>query len=263
MAGEPYLHVLVPTRGRPQAVPEMVNAFWASCNAATPDEIMYTTALLFVVDGDDPHLRAYETIVAAMQYRRLAAWEFPFDTPAHPEVNLYVSAKYGNGMVAALNAAAQHLVYQSDAVPYAIGFMGDDHRPRTIGWDRSYLDALIGMGTGIVYGNDLLQRQNIPTQVAMTSDIIRQLGFMCPTVLKHMYADNFWLELGHGAGCIQYLPDTIVEHMHPVAGKADWDENYIRVDGFTNQDKIAWEEYRAHHLSVDIAAVCSLRQKEQ
>ena len=141
-------------------------------------------------------------------------------------------------MVKALNFSAMYRA-TDDNPPFAIGFCGDDHRPRTVGWDQAYLDALREMGTGIVYGNDLLQGEALPTQVAMTSDIIRALGYMAPPDLVHMYADNWWRELGRRAGCLRYLPDVIVEHMHPVAGKADWDEGHKRVNAPEMYDRDA------------------------
>ncbi len=42
--------------------------------------------------------------------------------------------------------------------------------------------------------------------------------------------DNYWRDLGTAAGCLTYLPDAIVEHLHPSAGKAALDEGYGRVN---------------------------------
>jgi hypothetical protein len=90
--------------------------------------------------------------------------------------------------------------------------MGDDHFPRTHGWDQAYLDALRELGTGIVYGNDLLQGHRLPTQCAMTADIVRRWGYMALPTLRHMYVDNFWRDLGNAADCLRYLPEVVVEH---------------------------------------------------
>jgi hypothetical protein len=111
-----------------------------------------------------------------------------------------------------------------------LGFMGDDHRPRTPGWDAAYVEALTEMGTGIVYGDDLLQGERIPTQVAMTSDIVEAMGGMAPGGLVHMYLDDLWKAVGERLGCLRYLPDVVVEHLHPAAGKARWDDRYAEVN---------------------------------
>lgn len=193
------LVVVVPSRGRPDSARALWQTFGDTCTA--------DTQLVFALDDDDPTRIDYPDSPTA--------WTGP-----------------NQSMVEALNGAAT--AYAAGifgmAPPYAIGFMGDDHRPRTRGWDRRYLDALHNLGTGIVYGDDQLQHQNLPTQCAMTADIVRTLGFMSPPSLTHMYVDNFWLALGTAAGCVRYLPDVVVEHLHPVAGKARWDDGYRRVN---------------------------------
>jgi hypothetical protein len=139
--------------------------------------------------------------------------------------------------------------------------MGDDHRPRTRGWDAAYLEALHDLGTGIVYGDDLLQGANLPTQCAMTSNIVQALGCMAPATLRHMYVDNAWRALGEAAGCLRYLPEVVVEHLHPVAGKAEWDDNYRRVNApeMYGHDADAFGEYLRGQFAEHVAKVQRLR----
>jgi hypothetical protein len=227
------LDVIVPSRGRPQAVRELVEAF---ASTSTAD-----TRLTVALDEDDP------------------------------EHAKYIDAIYGSGiathathpnrtMVEALNRVAVGLA-ASDYPPFAVAFLGDDHRPRTAGWDAAYLEALRELGTGIVFGNDLLQCGNLPTQCAMTSDIVRALGWMCPPTLRHMYVDNFWRDLANLAGCLQYLPEVVVEHMHPFAGKAPLDAGYKRVNArdVYAADQAAYMTYTTEQLFADAAKVRSLR----
>ena len=198
------LVVVVPSRGRPGVIADMAASFDETCRA--------DTLMLVVVDAGSADLDDYRAAVNL----------------AGPRVALQVVP--GGTMVKALNEAAVPLA-NSDPAPTAIGFMGDDHRPRTPGWDKAYLDALAGMGgVGIVYGNDLIQFEFVPTQCAMTSNIVRALGWMSPPTLRHMYVDTIWRDIGRKADCLKYLPDVIVEHMHPIRGKNEWDEGYNRVN---------------------------------
>ena len=226
------LVVIVPSRGRPEAAADLMDA------AAWDNGRWLYAEPLFVVDRADPRLREYRKVL------RPAELHAPESTT----------------MVEALNAAAAFLLSR-DEPPFAIGFMGDDHRPRTPGWARLYLDALREMGTGIVYGNDLLQGERIPTQVAMTADIVRALGYMAPPSLTHLFVDNFWKDLGEAAGCLRYLPDVVVEHMHPVAGKADWDEGHRRVNApeMYQRDAAGYAAYRRMKLPVAVEKVRQLR----
>lgn len=256
-----YLTVLVPSFGRPHAVAELTRAFRETCTVT--DSKKYTTRLVFVVDSVDPCLSGYQ---AAMHAIPTVPADFDWQTWGHKggplipvQPQIYESGT--TGMNASLNEAAHYFTQAVDDRPFAIGFMGDDHLPRTPGWDLHYLATLATLGTGIVYGNDLLQGQNLPTQVAITSDIIRRIGYMAPPDLKHLYMDNYWKDLGEGAGCIRYLPDVIVEHLHPVAGKAAWDDNYARVNAHDAHDSAAYAELRAKGwLRHDINLVRHLRQ---
>lgn len=226
------LVVIVPSKGRPVAARELADAFSATCTA--------DTRLVFAVDADDK--TGGEYVGAGL--------------------DIHVCPAPSN-MVKTLNFATVIFASyrQGAACPPAIGFMGDDHRPRTSGWDAAYLDALRELGTGIVYGDDLLQGEKLPTQVAMTSDIIRALGYMAPPTLTHMYVDNFWLDLGRRAGFLRYLPDVVVEHLHPVAGKAEWDAGHIRVNApqMYAADRTAYARYTVEQLPGAAAAVKALR----
>lgn len=223
------------------AARQLAQSFAATCAA--------DTELLFAVDRDDPSADDYVLENASPAGAASGVWFAGTD----------VATVDSHSMGEALRAAVQ-LVLEEDPIPFAIGFCGDDHRPRTHGWDKAYLDALREMGTGIVYGNDLLQGENIPTQVAMTSDIVRALGYMAPPSLTHLYVDNFWKVLGNGADCLRYLPDVIVEHLHPVAGKAEWDEGYKRVNSraMYERDAAAFDEWLSTSMLSDVAKVRAL-----
>jgi hypothetical protein len=231
----PVLLVIVPSRARPEAIPPLVAAFAETCTA--------TTCLVVAIDEDDPERERYAEAVQ--------------ESPG--PVSLWIN-QGEKSMVAALNGAVAEFTVNPDH-PYAVAFMGDDHRPRTKGWDTAYIQALRELGTGIVYGNDLLQGENIPTQVAMTADIPRALGHMAPPCLTHLFVDNYWRDLGRAAGCIRYLPDVVVEHVHPFAGKAAMDEGYARVNdhGMYSRDAAAYAEYAARRLVDDVTAVRALR----
>lgn len=222
--------VIVPSRGRPLAAVELADTF---------DNVGATCRLVFALDEDDPARNDY--LAALEEY-------------AHTTVHFGPAP---STMVKALNMVAA--MYANEA--FAIGFMGDDHRPRTREFDRLYVEALRELGTGIVYGDDLLQGKRLPTQVAMTADIVRALGFMAPPDLTHLYVDNYWATLGVGAGCLRYLPDVVVEHMHPAAGKAEWDEGHLRVNqqSMYRRDQAAYGRYAGLNMAADVAKVKALR----
>lgn len=161
------------------------------------------------------------------------------------------------GMVAALQRGWESY---RDNVGYAIGFMGDDHRPRTVGWDDLYIKALRKLGSGFVYGNDLFQYEAIPTQIAMTRDIPDTLGYLCPPEFDHLCVDVVWKDWGDAIGKIEYQPDTVVEHMHYLAAKSPFDQGYANVNNATvaNHDAAAYQEYKTGRFGTDVEKLFDL-----
>jgi hypothetical protein len=234
----PDLVVVVPSRGRPAAIGELIGACMATCTGRTRGVV--------AVDRDDPALPEYERVVQAA---------------GGPTAGVTLHVGPGGSMVAALNAAAM-AVLDGPSRPYALAFLGDDHRPRTRGWDQAYVDALRGLRSGLVYGDDGLQGEALPTQVAMTTDIVAALGWMAPPTLTHLAVDNWWLALGQRAGCIRYLPGVVVEHLHPYAGKGEWDEGYRRVNApeMYRRDLAEFQRLATQVLPAAVAAVSALRR---
>jgi hypothetical protein len=91
----------------------------------------------------------------------------------------------------------------------------------------------------------------------MSTEVVRALGHMAPPTQRHLYIDNYWRDLGRAAGCLTYLPDVVVEHVHPVAGKAAVDDGYRRVNApeMYQRDAAAYEMYMREFGGRDVAAV--------
>ncbi len=233
------LTIVVPTRERPHHLEPMLNAFNETRRAAT--------LLLFVVDGEDSELDY------CAEFERLT----------HKKVAInagLVCCAERRRMIGTLNYAVSHVI---QGPSFAVGYMGDDHRPVTQGWDSAYLEALHDLGTGMVYGDDGHQGQGLPTQVAMTADIPRALGYTVPPVLNHMYCDNYWLDVASQAGCLKYLPDVKVTHIHPAIHSAGtWDNSYAESNSAASydRDKTAYEHFvTSGGLASDVEKIRALR----
>jgi hypothetical protein len=221
----PDLTVIVPSRGRPESINRLTEAFEQTCTA--------DTELVVCVDNDDPRIDAYleadgvHRIVTGPR-QRLVGW-------------------------------TNKIATDPESASYAFGSIGDDHLPRTKGWDTQTLAALHQLGTGVAYPNDLFRGAELPTAAFLTADIVRTLGYMAPPTLTHLYCDNFWLDLGNSIG-IRYLPDVIVEHLHPFAGKAAVDASYVetnRPESYAADDA-AYRLYRRDSFAADVAKLRDL-----
>jgi hypothetical protein len=144
-----------------------------------------------------------------------------------------------------------------------ITFMGDDHLVRTEGWDEKLYEPIKARGFGIAYANDLFQGENLPTQVMISTNIIKELGFMAPPKLIHLFMDNFWKVFGQVLGCLDYKADVVIEHMHFMAGKSASDEQYLEVNSkdVSNHDALAFKEYAETQLKDDAIKVLTAVSK--
>lgn len=214
--------LIVPSRGRPQNIKRL-------CEALLDTETDHTE-LIVGIDMDDPTILEYEDLASeygfilneSVERKRFAA-----------TVNSIALDKY------------QDYKY--------LAWMGDDHVPRTRWWDWHYKNALYEAGVGIVYGNDLIMGKEIATELAFTSNIVGALGYAIPEGFIHLYVDNYFMELGRSIDKLVYLPDVIVQHMHPCAGQAEEDQTYKEANSPENwsNDKRRFREYVANELPID------------
>ena len=210
------LVVVIPSRGRPESVERMAVAF-AETGA---DEL----PVVWSLDVDDPAEEAYRQAVAE--------W-FAFGE---------VLAIGSGSMVSAINGASRYTI--DDLDPYAVAVLNDDHLPRTVGWDVEIVKALRDLDpVGLVYPDDGLRGEQLATAWAVQAAWVTALGRMVPARVEHLYTDNAVMDLATALGRITYLPHVMIEHMHPLAGKADTDEGYQRVNSRERHtaDRIAFK----------------------
>lgn len=207
---------IVPTRSRNEKHKELTELFLKTSEVSD---------LLFGLDEDDQH-----------NYERLSG--VLYDT--NPRLKM-------NGT---LNLLANKYCHEYEY----ICFIGDDHRPRTQGWDLKLIESIKDKKYGMAYGNDLLKGKKLPTAILMSSEIIRKIGYMAPPILIHLFLDNFWKDFGIALGTLTYSNDIIIEHMHYAHDKSEVDEIYLEVNSSQvySQDKINYEKYRETQFNIDL-----------
>lgn len=234
------LIVITPSRGRPAQLAELTEAVRRTTDGRAE--------VFGLVDLDDPQREAYKNLV----------------TPAGPAPYAPLRILFGPRQslsgwtnLAARNALASSVV----PPPRYLASLGDDHRPRTHGWDLKLIEAIEALpGPGFAYGRDLLQDKNMPTAWVASAEVVRALGWMMLPTCAHMYVDNAILTLGTETGRIAYRPDVIIEHLHPHAHKAEWDASYIESNADERYvvDKAAYDAWRLGQLARDTATVEAL-----
>lgn len=214
------LVVVIPSRGRPESVERVAVAF-AETGA---DEL----AVIWCLDADDPAEEAYREAVGS--------W-FAFGE---------VLAIGAGNMVSAINGASRYALDEYE--PFGLAVLNDDHLPRTPGWADQIVKALHELDPcGLVYPDDGLRGAKLATSWAVHSSWVRAIGRMVPARVEHLYTDDAMMNLASALGRIAYLGDEphrmLIEHMHPLAGKADTDEGYQRVNSRERhqRDRVAYK----------------------
>jgi hypothetical protein len=229
------LAVITPTRGRPSQFARMVEAVfehaagpvqvWAGLDS--DDQCDYYTAMIGVPGA--------ENVVAHRGQRRsLSAWT---------------------------NDLA-NMALRSPSPPRYLASLGDDHRPLTPGWDRKLIAAIEGLGGhGWAYGNDLFHGSALPTSWVCSASTVQALGWMMLPACEHLYVDNAVSALGEATGLIAYRADVLIEHRHPVSGKASIDASYEESNSPARYaaDGTAFAVWKASAMSDDIAKLQAMK----
>lgn len=223
------LAVIVPSRGRPHQLAELLAAIRAT---AVTYPVVYVG-----LDYDDPadYVRACPGL-------------------DEPDVHVYQLPR--RSLSAWTNLLARHAMGAAKPARY-LASLGDDHRPRTAGWDKRLIGAIEALGApGIAYGDDRYKGVALPTAWVVSAEVVERVGWMMLPACQHMYVDNAVLALGQASGRIVYCPDVVIEHMHPLAGKAELDETYLESGStaWLEADRAAFLEWqRGGGLARDVA----------
>lgn len=211
--------IVIPSRGRPQNVQRSFDAI---------KRTSVISDLVFVLDEDDEH-----------NYPRIPGASYE----VLPRIKMNKS----------LNAIALKNIYTYKTIT----FMGDDHLTQTDNWDEVLYGPIKDRGFGLSYGNDLMQGEDLPTAVMMSTNIIKVLGFMAPHDLLHLYMDYFWLDLGRGLNAIDYFDCVEIKHVHYGNTEGIWDKTYEEANSSltVDQDYTVYENYKQNYLLEDIARI--------
>jgi hypothetical protein len=154
-------------------------------------------------------------------------------------------------LVNKLNRAAEEVLDDY----HTLCFVGDDVVFHTDGWDEKIAGYMSANEPAVCYCNDLLQGENLPNNVFISSEIVKAQGYMVPPVMKHYYIDNYWKDLGIRLGNIKYFPDIIIEHLHWSNNKAEKDELYSESEKMMGEDQRAFDRYRVEQFDSDIKKI--------
>ena len=119
---------------------------------------------------------------------------------------------------------------QAQAAAHCTIFMhcADDLIFRTQGWDdavRAAFDAVPDR-IAFVHGDDGHWGGTLGTHGFLHHRWVEAVGYFLPPYFSCDYNDTWLTEVADAIGRHVYLPDVLVEHMHPAFSKGPWDQTH-------------------------------------
>ena len=105
--------------------------------------------------------------------------------------------------------------------------------------------------------------ERLPTAAVISSGIVTALGWMCLPSLRHYCVDNVWSVLGSSAGCLHYLPDVVIEHLHYLRTGKVPDITYRAAEARADADHSAFRHWLAGDAAIDISVIKGLLESRQ
>ena len=207
--------ILTSTRGRPQNIGRFIKS-WQDTTAGCSD-------LILLLDTDDPTLTEY--------YKNVG-------------VIFSVNPRKNNHRGAAQIFQTGYTLFPD----YKYYFFGsDDLVFITKNWDKIMIDKIVSEGgVAIPHANDLFQKGNLVACPLIPLNLLKAVGYFSPSKFVHCFVDNIWTDIGKAINKLFFMPDVIIEHLHPYAQKALMDTTYSEVNSgfiFANDkyNYIAWK----------------------
>jgi hypothetical protein len=172
--------------------------------------------------------------------------------PRHDDVMVMVDP-FTDGVVKAINRA--FMAYPDYA---AYMFAADDMRFKTTYWDTTFLSTLQSKdGVGVVYGDDTIEGQRLPTHWCVGGRLARAVGYLGLPTCRHICSDVFWMDLATRMSCLTYKPEVVTEHLHFHVGRSKYDSTYDHNNNATDytQDSESYVDFATHMLPHEVKRV--------
>ena len=211
---EMKISILVPTRGRPENMKRLLASI-VETSTAMPE-------IVFYIDEDDARSINCMGEIGSESFVRCVVGE------------RILMSKMWNRLA---EAATGEILMMG----------GDDLVFRTKGWDDQVRRAFAAFPDRMVFvhGDDGIYKERFGTHGFLHRNWIEAAGYFVPPYYASDFNDTHWNEVANMLNRRVYLP-FVTEHMHPIAGKAEWDK--------THKERLARQkEQNTEKLYADLA----------
>lgn len=101
---------------------------------------------------------------------------------------------------------------------------------RSEGWDDLVREAFASVPDRILFahGGDGHQPPEFGALGFVSREWADVVGYFTPPYFSCDYGDTWLNDVANMLGRRRYIPGVLIEHLHPVAGKAAWDETHLQ-----------------------------------
>lgn len=207
----------VPSRGDSVALKTFFTAL---------DDTKYSGDVILGFDNDDPELENLIDVAVDAQ-----------NLDFHSEFVIGERKRF----VGTLNDLSRQYLDKYDSM----SMHGVDHLPRTKHFDKMVIDSL--QNNVLCWGPDGIQNENMCSCAFVRTDAIRAVGYFVLPTLTHLYVEQYFSSVfgPEGINSMKYVPGMFIQHMHPCAGLAEWNEQYAELNSneMYTKDRNALEQF--------------------
>lgn len=152
----------------------------------------------------------------------------------------YKNVRYCYGRSANKIAACNREVSKISPDTSIICLHSDDMLFLKKGYDNDIREAFVTHFpdfSGVVHFPDKFALGRTMTYTMMGISLFRKLGYLYHPLFDSVYADNHLTEMTKKMGKYAFVNKPILDHFHPIAHKAAWDEQYRRTESKENYKK--------------------------
>jgi len=224
------ISLLCPSRSRPEELKRLIES--VAKTALAPSRI----EILIYVDEDDPkkfdYLLSHKNLTIDPTVSKLANVDLLIDEPLRTPIinNILAERAQGNILMIA----------------------NDDQVFRDKNWDNRLDEEAAKFSDEIycMWFNDGRYQEKICTFPILSKKWVNTLGYIEPFLFEHFNCDLWIWQIGKMINRLHYIPDILVEHLHPDTGKSQPDNTTERnLKGMRPKiDKMAFAKFERYRI---------------
>lgn len=158
-----------------------------------------------------------------------------------------------------------------------VGLIGDDQTPLTKNWDLKIIEWVRGWNLVTCHDDGWQIHEKGPNGILTTpgricgapcwsGDLYREVGYIFPPGMHHVYLDDIWEELGKHSGCWNFAqhsrPDVVIAHKHYQRDQVAKDQTYHQAyDYYGSIDFPLWYHWRQQELPNAVERARALKRR--